>query len=350
MHAPLLFALALAALPSSKLGAHVVNPAQGGANTVLAACPRLAVFAAPGANGGIASFHAACPLSNIAVSGAPGGLRFTAAMDPRQCADQAWNAFVGNLAGVDSSYVRWVEVVAEPGAAIPDWRTSSAAATWAAAFFAQLADRIHAAGYVPLVGSVPAGAGAGEFAAIAEEMQKKTYGWAWSYQAFSGELSTAASDPALGYRSVRGAAGLAGIPIILSRGGRAAPGWRTAGTSRDAYLAWMKGIDARLQEDSEVVGLALFEFGDTASPFSLADLAGDLASHLASASFSDAGVPGPRCDGGCGAASPDVGRPSSGTTPTGSSVAIEEGSGCSSAGPAAIPALALLLLGLLRRR
>lgn len=345
MHASLLVSVLLGALPASKLGAFVYESSQSDATTILAACPRVVVLNLSSGSiyQAIPQVRRTCPGSQIVVRDATWELPFSEAQDPASSADLYWADVASQLQSLTPD---WVE---GPGENIlPAWAGGGTAATWAATFFSQLADRIHDAGFRPLVGTVPPGTPPSSFQPIADAMKLKSYQWGWSYLAYSPTLSTdeaIESAASLGFRRIRDTCGLGGVKIVLSEGGQAG-GWLVAPTSKTAYFAWLKWLDARLQADTTVEGVALFEFGnplDTSS--NLATLAADLASYLPAASFPPEG-----CDGGCTAA--DASRPSGSTTSPTHSGGADGGPnrGCATAGSAVLPALATLAVALLLRR
>lgn len=354
MHATVLLSVALSALPASKLGAYVVEALGPGAGEILAACPRVVLYQLPSATAvnSLDALHASCPETQIAVRVHTPGLAYDTTKDAATSADGYWNLINGSLAGTSPLVVRWIEGPWEVEA-LPDWTADETAAAWVATFYSKLADRISAAGYEPLVGSIPAGKpklagelGAGSpnlFKPIADAMKAKTYAWAWSYHAFSTDLSqdaTKAAADSLRYRRIRDECDLRAVPLILSAAGQE-PAWKLGATSAQAYLDWLFWLDDRLREDGTVVGSALYQFGGTTGVplgYSLQDLAADLASHLKSPG-SDAGDG----DGGPGDAAAPRDAAKSGGTNTSHGVSVEDSGGCATAGVQAAPAVALLL-------
>lgn len=369
--------LALSALPYSKLGAQFHDSGTTAAAKVLSACPRVAVFVVPqvAAINAISSLTTQCPEAKVVVRFEVPGVKYTTAMDASQSALDFWNKILGNLAGLSPYTVSYVEGPNELEN-LPDWTGDANAAAWVADFYSAFADHVNTAGFHPLVGAIPAGAPklAGELSAtsanlfkpIATAMKAKSYPWGWSYHSFSAALSkdeaTEAAD-ALRYRRIRTECGLEGKPLVVTAAGQAAPGWLTAKTLPATYLDWMGWFDARLHEDADVVGAALYKLGGTTdTSFSLDSLADSLAT-LIEAPPPDAGTAA-STDAGTSAlsdasapASGDASAPrdaskggGSGGPPGGGGTPVEPDEGCSTAGLGAAPALGSLVVYALWRR
>ena len=364
MHASLLLSLALSALPHSKLGAYIHDASSADSAKILSACPRVALFVLPSsaAPGTIAALASTCPDTEVVVRVGLAGVKYDTSQAASQAALDYWNRINGSLAGLLPSTVSWLE--GPDGLEnLPDWTADAAAAAWVADFLAAFADRADAAGYRPLVGAIPSGSPklAGEVSAssanlfepIAKAMKAKSYRWGWSYHSFSTDLSQDAAQEAPGslrYRRIRSECGLQGIPLVISAAGQAAPGWLSRGTSESAYLGWLRWFDARLHEDPDVQGAALFQFGGTAaalSGFALAQVCDELVS-LVAAPGPDAGSAPPPDAGG----QDDAGKKTTGNTIPGGShgTPVEPDKGCSTAGVGATPCLAALVLYALWRR
>ncbi|HEX7622051.1 MAG TPA: Synerg-CTERM sorting domain-containing protein, partial [Anaeromyxobacteraceae bacterium] len=177
--------------------------------------------------------------------------------------------------------------------------------------------------------------------AIATAVAARVPSWAWSYHAFSTGLTQSVateSSTTLGYRTIRnGCANLTGIPIYLTQAGRAAGSWTTAD------LSWLAWLDARLAEDGEVFGAALFEAGGTDR--SLAPIVTQLAAFLQNPSAPDGGTPDAGADAGQGGIAGNGG----GFVPGGPPGNYPK-SGCASAGAGAGLALLAAVTPLLLRR
>jgi hypothetical protein len=175
----------------------------------------------------------------------------------------------------------------------------------------------------------------------------------------SQDAAAAAAD-VLRYRRIRDECLLNGIQLVITEAGQAAPGWKQRGTPDATYLQWMKWFDARLDEDAQIAGATLYQFGDrgTLANFDLTSLSSDLATYLSqSTSACDAGCAGPS-DGGTGdaGARQDGGGPGSGVGPPGPSSGSPDTGfntcGCHSASAGGLAALlpAALALSSNRRR
>ncbi|MGI5862967.1 MAG: MYXO-CTERM sorting domain-containing protein, partial [Myxococcales bacterium] len=364
----------LGGLSASKLGPHVMsNPSDSSAVAVLNECPRLAkwISRAGEVAPAIGEYRVRCPGAAVVVRvDVQLAEPYHATASAEAAADDYWRRMLSGLAGLDAQWVDWLEGPNEEEA-MPGWTRDPAKAAWYAEFWSRLADLMTQSGFAPLVGAIPMGEPAlgneleprspNLFKPIAEAMKAKPYRWGWSYHAYSRNLSRdfcAELDRTLRYRRIRDECGLEGVPIVLSEAAMAAPGWLASGTSNEAYMEWLRWLDARAREDSEVLGVALFQFGDktTAKDFDLAKLEDELVAHLRSPP-----EPGERPDPDtCAPADPtdptDPGDdgPSGGTGAGGGmrpGVWDEgNGCGCSSSGTSSLLLLASLLFPLARRR
>lgn len=286
-------------LSSSKLGPHILTVTNNaGTATILDACPRVAKWLVPdvGVDLEISSYKNRCPggIVVLRVYVSPSMAAYTVANDPAASASDFWNKMSAqglSTAGTPSQ-IDWLEGPNELEN-LPNWYNDATAANWVASFWSSLADLIHNAGYSPLVGSLVGGqpSPVTSFGPIAAVMKAKPYKWGWSYHSYTfGATTSVSSESAysLYYREVRDQNGLAGIPLVLSEGGYLTPsstGWQGQLTS-DQYLSWLKWFDAQLKQDPEVVGLTIFQVGNTTDwqSFDLTPMAQDLANYLTSGS------------------------------------------------------------------
>jgi hypothetical protein len=367
---PTLLAALLAAAPASKLGPFVWAPFDNDAAVVLDACPAVAVFVVPNPATGSAlvARRNACPRTTSVLRVTVSVQYDTTSRLPETAADDFWGRMQGSLGGIEPQTVDWLEGPHETDQ-IP-WTRDLTAAQWYASFWSRLSDSMHAAQFNPLVGSIAVGTpaldgdlGQGStnlFKPIAEAMKKKSYPWGWSYHAYSAGLSQSASvekNTSLRYRIIRDECALGGVPLILGEVGQGPVGWLShqPPTSSSAYLAWLKWFDGQVQQDPEVEGAALFQFGDTVTykSFDLAALASDVSLWIATASLPDAGTSDAGTSDG-GAAGSDAGGSggSSSTVPVVGSGYVPPAHGCSCSGAdaACLPLVGLLALALRGRR
>ena len=283
-------------LSSSKLGPHILGPtSNAGAVAILNACPRIAKWVAPGDAGigpAISNYksHCAGGVVVLRVYVAPSMATYSVSNDPAASANDFWNKMLaqGLAAAGQPSQIDWLEGPNELDN-IPNWYSDPIAANWIASFWSTLADLMHNAGYNPLVGSLVAGqpSPVTVFAPVAAAMKSKAYKWGWSYHSYTfGATMSVGSETAyaLTYRQVRDQNGLAGVPIVLSEGGYLttnSTGWQGQLT-KDQYLSWLKWFDAQIQQDPEVLGLTIFQVGNTTDfqSFDLTPIASDLADYL----------------------------------------------------------------------
>jgi hypothetical protein len=317
MHAALALLVAFsleATASSSKLGPYVLNPIDDSALLLLDACPRVAKWQIPdpGVASAIADFRTGCPDSQVVLQVTLSAVsRFSLAETPDLKASDVWGSMNALLSeySVFPANVDWLEGPYELYQ-LPDWGTDTEAADWVAEFWSALADRMNAAGWRPLIGSIPATYSStalpfteNPFKKVADAMRGKDYSWGWSYHAYATTTDASdASDSVLHYRTIRDECDLAGEPILLSEAGlrnSIGKGWQQMGIPAADYLAWLEWLDGRAQEDSEVVGAIIFQIGDheARGSYELGPLASDLADHLVAAAAPDAG-PGSEWDGG----------------------------------------------------
>jgi Synergist-CTERM protein sorting domain-containing protein len=244
----------------------------------------------------------------------------------------SWPVWFTLLGTLDLTHVDAVE-----GPSAPNGTDTALAAFWSAFAVRVQQDTVK----IPVVGSLATGTSTSTMCAIANAVAAQVPSWAWSYHAFSTSLTQVTANElstTLGYRAIReGCSSLAGIPIYLTQAGPA-PGraWQTTD------LAWLAWFDARLAEDGEVVGAALFEAGG--SDRSLAPIVTQLAAFLQNPSTPDGGTPDGGTDAGQG------GIASGGAFLPSGPPAKYPSSGCASAGAGAGLALLALVSPLVLRR
>lgn len=286
-------------LSSSKLGPHRLGaPNNAGATTIFGGCPRVAKWVAPtaGIDLAISSYKSRCAGGTVIlrVYVSPSMTAYSLANDPAASANDFWNQMStqGLSAAGPANQIDWLEGPNELDN-LPNWYNDPTAANWVATFWSPLADLMHNAGYNPLVGSLVGGqpSPATVFAPVAAAMKSKTYNWGWSYHSYTFGATTSVSTEtayALYYRQVRDQNGLAGIPLVLSEGGyltTSSTGWQGKLTN-DQYLSWLKWFDGRLKQDPEVLGLTIFQVGNTTDwqSFDATPIAQELANYLTTGS------------------------------------------------------------------
>ena len=285
-----------APLSSSRLGPHVLGTDvnNAGAVTILSGCPRVAKWIAPtpGIDLAISNYKSRCPggTAILRVYVAPSIAGYTVADDPAASANDFWNkmAIQGLSAAGPANRIDWLEGPNEIEN-LPNWYNDLTAANWVAAFWSALADLMHNAGYNPLVGSLTGGQPSPVtiFAPLAAVMKSKMYKWGWSYHSYTFTATASVNTEmalALYYRQIRDQNGLAGIPLVLSEGGYLTPsstGWQGQLTN-DQYLAWLKWFDIQMKQDPEVLGLTIFQVGNTTDfqSFELTPISHELAKYL----------------------------------------------------------------------
>lgn len=293
-------ALDAAALSTSKLGPHVLgDPNDDAVKLIVDACPRAAKWLVGGGAdlGNIKRYRSNCPGGVVVLRVyVPQSVKYRLSDNASASADDFWRNHVKpHLGGFPPSVVDWLEGVNELDN-VEDWYHNGEASMWFAVFSSRLADLIHDAGYNPLLGSIAVGNPAlggelgfgaqGAMGPLAKVIRSKKYKVGWSYHSYGNELFAEADSKywALRYRMIRDQAGLGGIPIVLTEGGQDGPrrGWRNRNTPEDQYFSWLMWLDEELKKDPEVVGVTLFQVGQSAdwADFSLGPIADKLATYL----------------------------------------------------------------------
>ena len=284
---------------TSKLGPHILGaPENADIMTMLGACPRIAKWVAPsqGISLAISNYKNHCPQGIVVlrVYVSPAMASYTTANDPTVSANDFWNKMLaqGLSSAGQPNQIDWLEGPNELEN-LPNWYSDQTTAMWVSSFWSALADLMHNSGYNPLVASLVGGQPfpVTVFAPITVTMKSKGYKWGWSYHAYTFGATTSESIEsayALYYRQIREENNLAGIPIVLSEGGYIAPsskGWQGQLTS-DQYLSWLKWFDAQMKQDPEVIGLTIFQIGNTTNwqSFDLTPITSELVNHLTTGS------------------------------------------------------------------
>jgi hypothetical protein len=158
---------------------------------------------------------------------------------------------------------------------------------------------MNAAGYTPLVGSVAVGNphldsdGGNRMRPMASMIKSKPYPIGWSYHAYSGALSMDVATEqwcTFRYRKIIEETELEGIPLVLTEGGQdvcptgTPGGWKNSSVTVQGYLDWLRWFDEELKKDPDVVGVTLFQVGNTGDwdQFDLGPLADELSVHIMS--------------------------------------------------------------------
>lgn len=332
----LLLALTLT-VSSSKLGVFVDGTDSASQILVAApACPRLVVVpltasSITAATSQVTAFRSACPGSQVVAQVGDPGMTVATGTAAAQWLG-SWFSLLTALGPINFDAV---EGPSEPTGSPAD----------VAAFWSEFADQVQGqggfAGKLPIVGSLKVGTPSTDFCPTAAAMvARSAKAWAWSFHAFSTGLTqdiTAETSTTFGFRALRNACGLAGIPIFLTQAGPVSGrAWKTTD------LAFLTFLDAQLALDGEVVGAALFEAGGTDR--SLAAIATEVAALLQNPSPPDAGTPDAGVDAG------RSGIATGGNFVPGGTPATYPSSGCASAGAGAGLALLVAVTPLVLRR
>ncbi len=213
-------------------------------------------------------------------------LGFQKGANPEEAARQFWEkALWPPISRLSPSDRRLIDYLEGPNEceAYPAWESPDTA-RWFAKFWRELARLIAAAGFRPCIGSIPVGNPPGDPREIRAKMlafapamvEAKRLGGAWSYHAYSLAYSTDMEEEkwtSLRYRMLHDFVAerypeLADMTLIITeagidwRGNPQKDGWQARGTP-EKFKQWLKWFDARLREDSYVLGATLFQSGDT---------------------------------------------------------------------------------------
>lgn len=298
-------------ISGSKLGIHLIGHYTKGAREIIAAGPRVIKVLDPQASSmmreAMRDYKRRYPEGIIVVriwEGTP-KVRFWMTDDPIKSADDFWYRILApalrHLPREERNLIDFLEGPNE-GENTPTWE-DVASARWFGRFWVRLARHIAKAGFHPCVGSIPVGGPPGTLEEIYAKLAAfvpalraaKRFGGAWSYHAYSLKYTT---DPeverwySLRYRIFYEFLkdrypDLADLPIILTEGGidfRGNPktdGWRARG-SPQKFQGWLEWFDRQLRKDPQVIGVTLFQIGDSKGwwSFDLEPVAGWLARHL----------------------------------------------------------------------
>ncbi len=231
--------------------------------------------------------------------------RHNAAATPEANAQDFWNRVLAPplslLSQSDRLLIDYLEGPNE-GESTPTWQTI-ADARWFGRFWAALAPTIKNNGYLPCAGSIPVGNPPGTPSEIEAKIEAFVpalqaclqAGGAWSYHAYTIQYTT---DPgveywySLRYRQFydflnRRYPALASLPMILTEGGvdesgnPQTSGWQARGTAAK-FQNWLTWYDGELRKDPYILGVTLFQSGDSAGwpSFDVEPIADWLAAYL----------------------------------------------------------------------
>jgi PKD repeat protein len=222
--------------------------------------------------------------------------------DPAVCAQDFWNNVLSgpllSLSPSDQALIDYVEGPNEPS------YSSVAECQWHSDFWDALAPLIDNAGFKPCAYSIAVGNPGGnqqEMLARIEALTPALYtihnlGGAWSYHSYTIQYTTDLQTElyySLRYRQyydyfATNHPNLTDMPLILTEGGvdwgggPDTDGWQARGTQAE-FENWLTWFDARMREDSYVIGCTLFQSGSAGwSSFDIDPVCPWLANHLAS--------------------------------------------------------------------
>lgn len=213
-------------------------------------------------------------------------VRYTLADDPEQKAQEHWDKIVwkrlSQLPESDRRLIDYIEATNECGEC-PTWEDEESI-RWFTRFSVKWAEICAKNGYRPCIACIPVGNPGGSPEEIRAKIRQyapalraaKKAGGVWSYHAYTIEYTT---DPAierwysLRYRMFYEAftgeyADLKDMPMILTEGGvdragnRETDGWQARGTA-EQYQKWLRWFDSEIKKDRYVIGITLFQQGDT---------------------------------------------------------------------------------------
>jgi hypothetical protein len=230
---------------------------------------------------------------------------YSVSQDPATCASDFWNTVLAPplnaLSPSDRALIDYVEGPNEQDST-PTWG-SVADAQWYNTFWVNLAPLIGNAGFKPCSFSISVGNPPGDPAYMNTMIDTivpalracKQYNGAWGYHSYT-IVYTQDVNTELWYslryrqyyqRFAQYYPDLNDLTLILTEGGvdgqsgSGGPGWKIDTATR--YQNWLAWFDARLMEDSYVLGCTLFQSGDTGSwnSFELEPVSGWIANRLA---------------------------------------------------------------------
>ena len=296
-------------LSNSKLSAHLINGYTTGSSNIVAGRPRLLKVLAldsgfpTGLVQAMRDYKTKAPGGKVVVR-VYSPKNYSLANDPAASAFDFWNTVLqpplDGISASDRALIDYLEGPNEGETPTLGYPDSPQGAQWFNQFWTNLTPLIVGAGYKPCIGSIAVG-NPGSFSDLDPFVpalrQAKAAGGAWSYHAYTIQYSTDVGVEiwySLRYRQFysyfarQGYSDLLSLPLILTEGGvdqagsPSTSGWQARGTAAQ-YQRWLNWFDSQMNQDSCLLGCALFENGDPTgwSSFELEPIAGWLGSYLA---------------------------------------------------------------------
>jgi hypothetical protein len=281
-------------LSASKLSAHLIGDYTVGSSNIVAGQPRVLKVLAldsgfpSGMVEAMRHYKAVAPSGKILVRVYSPKLYFTND-NASAAATNFWTTIIqpalNSIAPADRALIDYFEGPNEGQTPTLGYPSDNAmfASQWFNQFWTNLTPLIVAAGYKPCIGSIAVGNPGGSpsemqsyLAAFVPALrQAKAAGGAWSYHSYTIGYTTDFGQEyyfSLRYRQfyeffAAHFPDLADMPLILTEGGvdfsgdPNTSGWQARGTADD-YKRWLNWFDARMAEDSYLLGCTLFQNGD----------------------------------------------------------------------------------------
>lgn len=293
--------LAGGGVSNSKLSIHLINRYTAGAHGIVTAGPPVLKILDLGGDmrAALREYKTAYP-DGLSVLRIYTPISYSLRDNPEASAQDFWDRVLWPpLSGLPPEERQLIDYLEGPneGDSTPTWG-SVENARWFSRFWVALIPLIQQAGLRPCIGSISVGNPPGPVDQIEAQLEAfvpallaaQDADGAWSYHAYTVQYVMDAGVEywySLRYRLFydflqRRHPELAWLPMILTEGGVDAPGgWRQRGDAQ-RFITWLHWYDSQLQRDPYVLGVTLFQSGNTTdwASFDIEPIAGWLADHL----------------------------------------------------------------------
>lgn len=279
----------LTAKQPSKLGIFILTSYTEGAKKIVAAGPKVIKVmdphSSPEMNNAVKDYKQSRPDGIVVVRMYGRQPAFTLKQDPIQSAEEYFETRLMQPLNILKNAKSLYDYIEAPNEVenTPGWETVEEV-TWLGKFWARLTELNAEAGFKTCIGSIPVGNPGGDPAQMKAKLQAFApaldaalkSGGTICYHGYSIEYSTDVAIEnwfSLRHRIFQQAMReinpeYAQIPFIISEGGidktgnPETDGWKARGTEQQ-FIDWLQWYDKELQKDPQVIGVTLFQIGDS---------------------------------------------------------------------------------------
>ncbi len=273
----------------SKLGIFILTSYSQGAKKIVAAGPKVIKVmdphSSPDMNNAVKDYKQSRPDGIVVVRVYGREPAFTLKQDPIQSAEEYFETRLMQPLNILKNAKSLYDYIEAPNEVenTPGWETVEEV-TWLGKFWARLTELNAGAGFKTCIGSIPVGNPGGDAAQMKAKLQAFApaldaalkSGGTICYHGYSVEYSTDVAIEnwfSLRHRILQQAMReinpeYTRIPFIISEGGidktgnPETDGWKARGTEQQ-FVDWLQWYDEELQKDPQVIGVTLFQVGDT---------------------------------------------------------------------------------------